>query len=89
MHFVAFGGRIRHVFNTMPNAAAVFTQAYTSAVNLLSPRLFHLHVIHGFFPLSSLCFFFLPSAFLLQTVVVSILVERQCGSELGGECSQG
>lgn len=42
-----------------------------------------------FSPVLCVCLFLFLSVFLLQTVVVSILVERQCGSELGGECSQG
>lgn len=86
---MSFSGCIHHVFYMMPNMAAVVTHAYTSTVKLLSPHLFHLHITHGFFP-SPLCVcFFSPSVFLLQTVVVSILVEKQCGRELGGECSQG
>lgn len=68
---------------------AIFTHASTSTVKLLPPRLYHLHIIHVFFPRPLCVCFFLSSVFLLQPVVVSILVERQCGSELGGGCSQG
>lgn len=41
---------------SLQNMPTVFTQAYSSTVNLFSPCLFHLHIVHGFF-----FFFFCPS----------------------------
>lgn len=52
--FMAFAGNIRRMFNMTAKMAAIFTYTYTSTVNLLSPRLFHFHLIHTF-PLFSLC----------------------------------
>lgn len=52
--FMAFAGNIRRMFNMTAKMAAIFTYTYTSTVNLLSPRLFHFHLIHTF-PLFSVC----------------------------------